>query len=355
MTPKKQPKYNSYTIKHGDTIESIAEKIGIHKDFVIRFHNMYAQQEQLISVEFPVNLKKLYITPEFSEKELDNIPKVNFVYDAKIDWKPSKKLLLYDINFTSTVGEKAIVLTYQMGIQFIEKIQDGFLFEVSKPSPFEEVDNFDIMQELDNKVLDAIYPLQVYVNNLGYCTSVANFETVKKRWESVKLILLDEFIGQHAIDNINFYQSYFENEIQFKKLLENDVFLHVYFAGLYTNYTLGYYYENILDFPVIPNIKTADYKLSNYIEPYLHDSNQVIVERMGMLHDKRAKLDFEQNLSEPYFSLVDDNFEKAEGILNAKYTLDATTHSIKTVKFECTIALEQKRKIKCEIQLVNSN
>lgn len=362
MTPKKLPDYNIYIIKQGDTLESIVEKIGKDKDYVVRFHNMYAKHEEIISVEFPKGLKQLYITPQFSEKELDNIPKVNFIYDSKIDGKPSKIKLLYNVNNEITIGEEVIDLTYQMGVQFIEKIQEVFLFEISKPNPFEEVDDFNMMLELDNKIIEAIYPLQIYVNNLGQCTGIANFGTVKNRFQSVKVTTLDEFEGQDAIDTINFYQKCFENETQFKKVLENDIFLNTYFAGIYGYYngvydyfTKGYFYENSIDFPIIPNIKSAEYKIQNYIEPYLNDDNLIFIERVGALHDKRALLDLETKFNLPYHASFEKSNQKAEGTFNAKYTLDSKTHSIVSAKLECSIALNQERKIKCEIQLVSNN
>ena len=361
MNPKKRVDYNIYNIKKGDTIENIALRLGQEVQQVRNFHNIYAKQEELISLDFPIELNNLYITPEFSEKKIDNIPKVNFIYDSKIDINPSKKKLLYNVNNEITIGKEVIILNYQMGVQFVEKIQNQFLFEISKQSPFEEVDNFSMMQELDSKILDAIYPLQVYVNNLGFCTGIANFEVVEQRFKLVKKNILDEFEGQNAIDNINFYQTCFNNESEFKKILDNDIFINSYFAGIYENYngtydyfTKGYFYEKNIGFPILMNIKPTDYKTQNYIEPYLNDDNLVTIERMGILNDNRALLDFEIKSNVPYYASFEKSNQKAEGNLTAIYTLDSITHTITTAKVQCTIELYQERKIKCEIQLVSN-
>ncbi|WP_445711920.1 hypothetical protein [Flavobacterium sp.] len=350
METKKR--FTIYTLEEGDSLASVSEKLGKTNWEVAHFHNCFAKDDALIGVAFPATLQVLYIEPNFHEKEVKGVPKVSFVYDGKIAIKPIKVTQEYHVTTSLDVHESTLKLSYDVSVTFLKKLGAVFLFKIHKKQIL-EIDSFGMLEELEAKIQETLYPLEIEVDDDGFFIGIANYEQILERWQTVKEKLLDEFDGVAVLKTILFYDAIFFDALLLFESLQNDLFLKTYFSGLFCNYTLGYTFENCLDFPILKGCKNAKYKVHNKIDPYLNDEVFFTITREGTLEDERVLLDFEEKLNEPYFALFDDKQEKAMGGFASHYVLNNTTHSIENISLECTLELEKKRTIKMTVRLLD--
>ena len=325
-------KYNSYQIKPNDTLESISLALGKRTDEVIRFHNMFANDEEIISFEFTENLKVLYISPYISEKQIDKVPKVEFLYDKKLALKPFYQKLHYAVKSVVVSDNHTITIDCEKSVVFLEKISEYFLYEIDNKSNADPNVLLTMMDELNFEVAKALYPLEILVNDNGNWIGIYNFRKIFMRWEVLKQNILDEFEGEEIDKRILFYDKVFQNEIQLTALLQNDIFLKVYFNGIFANHTHVFNFETLVNFPILSNVKNVEYKIVQQIEEYVNDANQIEIKLEGVANDDRCLMDYEYELDEPCFS-----GKIPEGNYKAHYLLNGINNYIEKIDFECSL------------------
>jgi hypothetical protein len=338
--------YNIYKIKESDTLQNIAKALNESPDDVARFHNIFASQDFLISSDFPENLKELFIKPDVSEKSLDNIPKVKFVYDNKLELKKLKTEIDYNVVINILTNERIFNINYKVKLKFISKIGENFIFELDKIK--EKDPDFDIIQEVDFLVEKVIYPLQILVNEEGYLLEILNYKSILKRWKPLKKNILELFEGEIVEETLQQYENKILNEEIFKLLLKKDIFLNVFFNGIYSNYNNKFSIESTINFPVFPKINNLNFKVISKIDAFLTHENLISIDKNGSLEDNRTIQDLEHNLNKPQFAISSTN-NFAKGNYAAKYLLNSNTNFIKKVIFSCEILLLDKHKIEVYI------
>ncbi|WP_395074523.1 hypothetical protein [Flavobacterium sp.] len=325
-------KFNTYLIKPHDTLESISLALGKRTDEVIRFHNMFANDEEIISFEFTENLKVLYISPYISEKQIDKVPKVEFLYDKKLALKPFYQKLHYAVKSVVVSDNHTITIDCEKSVVFLEKISEYFLYEIDNKSNADPNVLLTMMDELNFEVAKALYPLEILVNDNGNWIGIYNFRKIFMRWEVLKQNILDEFEGEEIDKRILFYDKVFQNEIQLTALLQKDIFLKVYFNGIFANHTHVFNFETLVNFPIITNVKNVEYKINQQIEEYINEANQIEIKQEGEANDERSLMDYEYELDEPCFSGT-----IPQGKYKAHYLLNSKSNSIEKIDFECSL------------------
>jgi hypothetical protein len=353
---ERQPKksYNTYTIKEGDTLRSMAKTLEKTEWEVSRFHNMFANQDQIINVTFPKNLHTLYITPDIEIKEPDNKPKVQFDSNNKLAIIPHKGALHYHVKHEVTLGTDTLTRTYEIKVRLVDQKGKSSLFEIDLiTKPIDQ--NLDTMQEdIVAEMSRAIYPLAIEVDKNGNWFEVYNYKTITQRWKTVRNYILDEFEGKDLEKILAFYDTKFQDQENFTALLKNDIFLNCYFNNLYTNHTKNNSFERILDFPILPNIKKVAYKAVQEINPYLVN-NKINIDITGTIADTRATNDYNYQLNEAYYALVDPTATQPEGSYTASYILNSKTNCLEQASVNCFIKLEEVNQIKMTIQLLTNS
>jgi hypothetical protein len=351
-----QPKklHNTYTIKEGDTLRSMAKILEKTEWEVSRFHNMFANPDQIINVTFPKNLHTLYITPDIEIKEPDNKPKVQFDSNNKLAIIPHKGVLHYHVKHEVTLGTETITRTYEVKVRLVDQKGKSSLYEIDViTKPIDQ--NLDTMQqELVAEVARAIYPLALEIDKNGNWFEVYNFQTISKRWQTVKKQVLDEFEGKDLDTILAFYDPKFHDKENFTNLLGNDIFLNCYFNNLYLNYTKDNHFERILHFPILPNIKKVVYKVTQEINPYLKN-DKINIQITGNIADTRATKDYDNQLNEPYYALVEPTAIQPEGSYIASYILNSKTNCLEQASVNCFIKLGEVNQIKMTIQLLTNS
>jgi hypothetical protein len=352
MKDRPRKDYNIYNIKETDTLTSIADFLKMKEYDVICFHNLYAKNDELMSMEFGVNQKILYITPNISEKEIEGIPKVQFDYDRKLGVKRFKEVLKYEVKQQVEIGKSKIIKEYEMSVFLKEQKETLSLFEVNLLTTPAEADFDSILEDMLANISKAIYPLQLIIDYDGNWFEVYNFDAIVKRYKTVRNEILDTFDGKIVVENLTFYDTQFENKEKFTELLKKDVFLNSYFNSLYANHTYGNYFVRTLDFPMLPNIKNVSYKVEQEIEEFLNPNNKITIVLEGEIEDQRAIADFDYQMDEPYHSLIDSNAELPYGEYKANYILNGENHCLEKATVNCFIELAEMREIKIDIKLL---
>lgn len=338
-------KFNTYQIKPADTIESIALALGKKTDEVIRFHNVFAKQDELVGFELMENLEFLYTTPLLNLNQTSHISKVAFLYDTKLGVPVYKNSLTYQVNYTCITGDTVINTQFKMSVVFTEKVGDYSIYTLNKiPNPDQELPT--VLDDFIEEIEKAIYPLELIVNEEGFWIGIQNFKAIHKRYQLVKLAVLDEYEGTEIIKRLSFYDTLFKEEERLTDLLQKEAFLQIYFNGLYKNHTRGGCFETNVYFPILPHTKKVDYKVSQKIFEYLTPENKITIQQTGQVSDSRSMIDFQYELDEPCFE-----GSKPTGNYTAQYVLDSTNNTIDQIAFSCSIKLQEVREIKMTITL----
>ncbi len=338
-------KYNTYQIKTDDTLKSIAEALNKDPNEVARFHNIFAKQNELIGVEFPINLMSLYITPNISEKHIDNIPKVNFLYDRKLALKPFNKKLTYNFESYLINENETVILSCQKTVTYMQKIADYHLFEIDTLPNEETLSGIAI--EFSFAVSKALYPIELVVSEEGNWIGIYKFELLAKRWQVLKPSIRDDFEGPEIEKRIAFYDILFQDEARCTQLLRKDIFLQAYFNNLYDNHTLGNFFERKVYVALLPNVAPVCYTIKQQVEEYVNPTNQIEIHQKGFFEDARSSVDFEYDLDEAYY--VGD---MPKGNYLAKYKINSTSNCIESVHLDCDLQLATSKEIKIIIELV---
>jgi hypothetical protein len=345
-------KHNTYIIKPEDTLQSIAQALGQDVDYVRRFHNIFAKQEELISMEFPKDLEKLYITPHISEKHIDNIPKVHFLYDKKLAIKPFSEKQTYTITSTHTVGSEMLEQSCHKTVALVKQAQGYHLFVIDTIANLDSEDPDTMMLELSAHVAQALYPLELVVTDDGNWESIHNFKNIAKRWQGIKENISKEFEGEVIEKRLAFYDSLLEDEARCTELLQKDIFLQAYFNNLYANHTRGFCFDRDLHFHLLPNVNAVVYKTQQEVEEYVNQDNQIEIKQTGTITDTRSILDFEQDYNEPHFALDPATGAMPSGSYTAQYWLNSSNNCVQKVSLECTIDLTESTAVSIRIELV---
>lgn len=349
--PKK--KYNIYELKESDTVKSIAKFLGKTEWEIYTFHNLYANQDEVMSVEFGKNQKVLFITPDFTQNDINLVPKVIFESGSILRFKPSLKKLNYGIMYKFIIGSNITVINYEVSVQCIEKLpQQNFLFELNRTSKvfIDEKETDSILEQLAEKVSEVIYPLVILVDEYGILNDIYNVDEIKKRWENKKDKIFDEYQGEDIENYLRVCELNFESKSNLKSCFVNDWFLNVFFNGIYQNYYDDLSFNSDILIPIVTDSTPVKYQITSLIDKYLDENGNIIIEQEGILIDNRTKDDIQNGLS-----IIDSEAlnNKVIGNYTSKYFLNPINNKIKSLFVECDIELDELKKVEIVIGLIN--
>jgi len=350
-----KPKYKKYKIKKGDTLASVSNILGKPTQEVKNFHNIFCDHENFIILDFPENFEELFIYPEYSEVDLNPIPKVFFDGGNKLLFRPISKKMNYGVQYTIKTGDKISTMKFDTSVYFKRKNQDGMcLFEIDRISKtfLNDEETANIAEELAEKVASVIYPLEIIVDNEGKWTDIYNYDQIQKRWENIKTSILENYEGEFVKKYLQISENTLENESALLFALSKDWFLNAFFGGIYINYSSKYSCNRAISFPILPFCEAPNYAVEQKIDEYLDNYKLISIEQAGNLNDDRAKLDFENNLDFPYYAMQEPPEEKAFGKFKARYFLNSTSHCIESMRLKSSIDLEIPKSLEIVISLL---
>lgn len=347
-------KYNIYKVKEKDTLVSIAKELNKTKQEVAHFHNIFANDDNLIGVVFPKYLKELYVPVTINVKELEHIPKVKFDYDSYLGIKFIKETLTYYVEKQITTKGKTYVLKNLTKIKFIKKTNDNFIIQINKYNRDKDKKLGSIIYNLLEKLEEVFYPLQVVVSKEGQILKINNQEQIVENWKNLKATIVEEYEGEIIENYIIHFEKNIVDENKLETFLLKDLFLKTYFNHLYGNYAPTFQINKQYSFPIKSKIKNVDYKIEQQIDPFLTKDGKIEIQISGHCNDKRTQLDFESNLDEPFFTANNVN-PIVDGKLEAKYIVNATTNIIEKGYFKCNLQLDNLEETTVSFNLVKPN
>ncbi|CAM3749360.1 hypothetical protein FLGE108171_13195 [Flavobacterium gelidilacus] len=344
-------KYNTYSLKEKDTLISISKELNKTPIEVAGFHNIFADEDNYIGTTFPSNLKELYVPLSINIKELEHTPKVNFDYDSHLSLKPSKKVLLYQVEKEIVSKSNTYTLKFKTEIIFIKNSGVNFVFDINKLDRKKDSSLDTILYNLLEELDQVFYPLQLLISEKGELLEITNHNEILKNWSTLKTELQEKYEGEVIENYIKYYEKNITDKIVLEKMLFKETFINTYFYKLYTNYTSTHFIEFNYCFPVISKIKNIDFVVKQSVNPFLSDDNKVEIEISGKSIDKRTQLDFDSNLDDPFFMESETN-NLVEGNFDAKYLLNPESKIIESVTLSCDLLLENPKKINLSIILI---
>ncbi len=220
------------------------------------------------------------------------------------------------------------------------------IFEIGSTLVNEDLSGISV--EFSATVVNAVYPLELVVNDNGNWVGINNFESIAQRWQYLKATIRDNFEGIDTEKRLLFYEVLFVNEAHCIKLLRNDVFLQTYFNNLYANHSRGFYFDREVCFALLPSIAPIGFAIEQFVEEYLNEQNKIEIIQKGVIDDARSCMDLENELDEAYFG-----GEMPMGNYMATYKLDCETNYIDFAELYCNLDLSQPIEINVTIQLVD--
>ena len=356
INTQKLEDYRKHKLKKSDTIESVAQELGITILELTGFHNIYCTNNDTIGYELPSHLEELYVYPHIREFKKKEHPKVHFTIGNTLVYKPNYKKFNYGVMYTIWSGDILNTIKQQTSVVCKQQTKEGFLFEIDRMSKtfVNDLECNLIADELAEKVAKVIYPLTILVSNEGRYIDIVNFEKIQKRWKITYAEILEEYEGDWVEKYLALSQQTLKYKNVFRQSLAKDWFLCSYFSGLFVNFSDKFVHKNSIFFPLLPNIGNLEFAITQKIDPYLEDKKFVNIEQNGILIDPRAKADFENGSNFPDIALQNPNAQKTTGDFNAKYVLDTKTHDIESVVLTCSIALDVPHKIQVTISKLNN-
>lgn len=323
-------KHRTYKIRKGDTLNSVAVELGEDARELRRYHNIYCPISDLIEADFKSHLEFLILEPEkdktLKKEEIEKkSEKVSFGDNYKLPFLSGNDKKEYKAQYTTEVGDEIDVLELEISVEWLAADKNGFhLFEINRGKNIyinAKVPDA-VMDELDAKTAEILYPLKIVVDESGKWIDIFNYDEIVIRWKHIKREILDYYDGEVAENHIDLIEYALEDSDTLLATLSSDYFLRAFFNGIHVAYTADFMLEDTISFPLEKD-KEAVYEIEQKVTPYLDESGFIKVEQRG--------------------NYVDSEFNKLyrhdvfRGKYSAEYYLNEDSYCIEKMNLECFI------------------
>ncbi|MBS7231154.1 LysM peptidoglycan-binding domain-containing protein [Flavobacterium psychroterrae] len=325
--------YSLYEIQKGDTLESIAEKLGVDFDDLRQYHNSRSKIEDCLAGDLRSHLKFLII-PNKKEKQKVEEQKVKpvlfFSRDFILPFRPVGVNKKYEVLYTIENGDKKEVVKQQFSVKRLkpDTNQDDYhFFEIDRISKVHI--NGEIADTVAYKVAEKtgeiLYPLRVIVDKSGKWVDINSYYKIKDRWEIQKEEIEDSYDGKVFETLVKEIEGTIHDNNTLLGSISGNWFLRAFFNGIHIAYTDKFVIEKKVYFPAIAEIDDLGFLITQKVNPYLDELNRIIVTQSGDLDE-----------------------EQVEGNYEANYFLNPNNYMIERLDLECSV-IDMERKITVKI------
>jgi len=244
-----------------------------------------------------------------------DLSKFNRCYGVNLSIKQENKEMLklsFEYGITSRIAHNGAILTID---------RNNLLINESKPS--------SALDELAHKCGQAIYPLELLVNQNLKPVKIINHKDIVKRWVDVRNKILKESNELNGIakNYIHETQKNLMNSSFLFNSIKRNIFLSSLFKPLHTNYSLIYNDTELdVDVSVLPHYRPLKYKVKQKVVKHYTKFNTITITQDGTLNDDMSAYDLSTR------SAIKTNAgEKAKGKLKTSYQLDKESKVINSV------------------------
>ncbi len=335
-----QKQYSVYDIKKGDTLESIATFFEKSKQEIVGFHNIYAKQDDLIGMELPTHLQQLFLYPNLHNKATGVAKHLNENY---LHHHHHKIINRFRVQYTCTEGEQKTHVEFEISLQNKGVFKEGHVYEIYKISPTEinGEDDINDTEDVKEKILNLIYPIQVLVRENGTWQELLYDKRIVKRFEVAKREILDYYKGQLVHDLLQHAEKKMCNEKNFKELFADNWLLDTIFSNVYRYYNNNEANEEALHFALLKNVLPQKFLVLQSISNFDEDKKLVTICKKGVLNDERTRAQLEQLVQEQNFDGQGETFATGELVQNI--VLNVETFALESVHLKANLDLQEKR------------
>jgi hypothetical protein len=350
--------YQTYTIKKGDTLLSVAYKLGIDTYTLRAYHNKFCPIQDLIEADFPSQLEYLILAPpeiKLSDDEREKHRKKIVFQEAsfKMSLNNAKVSNSYGVLYTIENGSEIHTIKQKMNVEWKAKNENGYyFFEVSRIGKvyINDTAASTMAEEIAEKASAALYPLLVVVDHNGKWVYINNFSRIEKRWQETKKQILKYYKGDYAEKYLSLYDKSLEDSDTLYISLSKDWFLNAFFNGIHTHNSPSLSIQKEIDFPLIAKTENIKYFVDQKVDDRLDVDNFLVLDIKGKLCDDRTKTDLENELQIPVKEYSD---QKASGSYRAKYFLNPENYIPESIFISCDLELEVLQKYSVSISNLN--
>lgn len=342
-------KYNKHIVGKNETLKSIAALYGLEADDLKLFHNNHCPVKDMILIEL-TGQQELFL-PRASATDKTQL--VSFGRGNSLIFQPVHSFCKYGVIINIETGDHQNELKYEVSVRWVKSENNLHFFEIDRTSNLylneEEINEIaDMLAYRTSKVL---YPLQISVNENGKFNAVENLSIFKERWPGVKDEVYKEFEGEMVDQYCKKIEKIIEEPDAIDLYLKNDYFIRTLFLGIYQSFGPLFKIEKEETFPVVNNPIEPNYKIQMEVDPLKNEYDLVNVEGKGKLYDERTTHDF---ISRSPFSLIieENPVLNENGDFRIQYYLNGTTLLPESLYLECSIMLNEKKKISVAIAAV---
>jgi hypothetical protein len=341
-------KHSIYTIQKGDTLQSVAHKLGIDAQELRRYHNIYCELPDLIEADFKSYLEYLILSPEKKENKSNEalakkLHKVSFGKEYRLPFSPERMNHRYKAKYTTQVGDAIDVTELSISVKWLAVDKNKYhLFEINRGSEIYINGKMPdtMMEELAIKTAEVLYPLKIVVDEFGKWIDIHNYNEIESRWERIKNEILDYYEGEVADAYIEKTENSLENSETLLESLRSDYFLRAFFNGIHVEYTAEYSFKEEVSFPLEKD-EEAIFTVQQKIAPFLDDSDLIKVEQKGEYIDSGYEIQY--------------GYEPWQGSYDAVYFLNSHSYCIEKIDLVSCIEYDDPIKVTIALELLKRN
>lgn len=325
--------FKKYKVQKGDTIASIAEKIGIPATEVRAHHNRHCEICDLVEMQLPLRhieyillpTLESYIDSKVSERDTikqvfrnsENKLRLISIQGLKIDYGT---IIHYKEN--NQLKNKA---HFTSQIEFIKEIDNYFIVRLQINQVYINDKEPDlVMEKLADKISKALYPVTLCLNVKGEIHDIINIEEIQKRWKLIKPSLIQYYKGGTVVERlIASFEKNIASAALLQRSLEQHPFYQVYFSPIYQKYSAEL------------SLESTDFQLRTLqnVDEFQTSTGKICLRRRGLLFSK-SSLDVIENTELNWNDAVFEIGKLSKGIhenIDFQYKLHSNTKTIFSV------------------------
>ncbi len=348
MRQNSKEDYSIYKLKKGDTLASVAVYFEKTQDEIKGYHNLFFPYEQHIISDFPENLSQLYVYPQLHFKAMGIAQ--HLAQDQFLIQRKSNTMSNYTVQYRTVEGEKIITIDFEISLEHQKQFNEGHLYTINKIAPTTLNGEYftNDTEEVKEKILDAVYPIEVMVNNDGTWHEVLYDKKVMNRFATAKKEILEFYQGETVQDLLDHAQKVLADEESFKELFAHNWLLDTLFSNVYRYYNPLVPIKEKLHFALLNHAKPLSYIVEQKVEEYREESKTIIISKKGLLNDPRTRSQFETEVEELHY---DNTGEKeAKGSFEQKITLNLQTFATESIYLRSDIELQTPRSVEIKMR-----
>ncbi|AMA50562.1 hypothetical protein [Flavobacterium covae] len=191
--------WSVHVVQKGDTLESVAEELGISGKSLREYHNTYCELKYLINYNDLKGIKELILpsTQEIkeikeTEKKVRILSSLPLYYLPQNFHKPS-----YDIEETiETSSKEPFTVSYKTTLKTTKEKEGTIISLTNSHFQKEEETPEDKISTLAIACINAIYPIEFIINPGGQIINIKNHQEIINKFKERKLDLLTYFSGK---------------------------------------------------------------------------------------------------------------------------------------------------------------